>query len=365
MKYLLVLIAFMVKQASGFSQNTLVKIDSLVNEAVKPFLSDKSHAGLSVSFYTNGKRYFYDYGIADKDKNTPVTRQTIFEIGSITKTFAGLLLAKAVEDNKVNLEDDVRKYLKEQYPNLEYKAHPIKLYHLLNHSSGLPFDYIDRTQFEGTPPDSLPWLVSPLESAYTKEQLLKDLHAAKLDTVPGIKLQYSNVAAQLLSYILEELYKKPYDDLVKEFILKPAKMKATGFYKLLPKYLIAKGYNKNSLLMPYNQSKAAGGLLSSSEDLLNYGILQLDEGKKTVALSHQPTWGQIQYYAMGLNWQMQKKGNVRRLWQSGGTAGFTSLLSVYPEKHICFVLLANEFDENSQSELSQIEGRLFESLDKL
>lgn len=355
----------MVKMMIGASQSTSEKIDSLVNEIVKPFLSDKSHVGLSVSFYHNGKQYFYAYGIADKHKNTPVTRKTIFEIGSITKTFAGLILAKAVEDNKVHLDDDIRTYLKESYPNLEYKGSPIKLYQLLNHSSGMPFDYIDRTKFAKANPDSLPLLVGNLESSYTKQQLYKDLHSTKIDTIPGIKLSYSNVAAQLLCYILEEVYDKPYEDLINEFILKPAKMNATGFYQLLQKDLIAKGYNKNGMLMPYNQSKAAGGLLSSGEDLLNYGILQLDEGKKVIALSHQPTWGQIEYYAMGLNWQMKKNDNYRRIWQSGGTAGFTSLLSFYPEKHSCFVLLANEFDENSQGELSKIESRLFESLDKL
>jgi hypothetical protein len=68
---------------------------------------------------------------------------------------------------------------------------------------------------------------------------------------------------------------------------------------------------------------------------------------------------------MGLNWQMQKKENYRHIWQSAGTAGFTSLLSFYPEDKMCFVLLANEYDENSQGELSKIGKKLFESLKKL
>ncbi len=365
MKQFLILLALMFKMTIGVSQDTSKMIDALVNESVKPFLINNSHLGLSVSFYHNGKQYFYAYGTADKDKKIPVTRKTVFEIGSITKTFAGLVLAKAIEDNKVHLDDDIRIYLKESYPNLEYKGSLIKLYHLLNHSSGLPFDYIDRSKFTKANPDSLPLLVGNLEGSYTKQQLYKDLHFTKIDTIPGIKLSYSNVAAQLLSYIMEKVYNMPYEDLISKFILKPLKMNATGFYKSIQKDNAAKGYNKDGLLMPYNQSKAAGGLLSNSEDLLNYGMLHLDEGKKIVALSHQPTWGQIEYYAMGLNWHMQKKENYRRIWQSGGTAGFTSLLSVYPEKHICFVFLTNESDENSQSELSKIEGRLFESLDKL
>ena len=62
---------------------------------------------------------------------------------------------------------------------------------------------------------------------------------------------------------------------------------------------------------------------------------------------------------------MQKKADIRRIWQSGGTAGFTSLLSLYPEKKICFVLLANEYDDNSEGELSKLEEELFKMLNTL
>jgi hypothetical protein len=59
------------------------------------------------------------------------------------------------------------------------------------------------------------------------------------------------------------------------------------------------------------------------------------------ALTHKPTWGQIQYFAFGLTWQMQQKNAIyRRIWQSGGTAGFTSLLVIYPDGcpwEICFL----------------------------
>jgi CubicO group peptidase (beta-lactamase class C family) len=78
-------------------------------------------------------------------------------------------------------------------------------------------------------------------------------------------LSYSNAAAQLLSYILETVYNKPYKELLQQFILQPAKMKSTGFYESLDQKNIASGYNKNGVLMPYNQSKAAGGLFSTSK----------------------------------------------------------------------------------------------------
>ena len=94
-------------------------------------------------------------------------------------------------------------------------------------------------------------------------------------------------------------------------------------------------------------------------DLLNYGIYHPDESNPVIELTHKPTWGQIQYFAFGLNRQMQKKEGVRRIWQSGGNAGFTSLLVVYPDSDYAVVFLTNEHDENSEGDLSSIQKKLF------
>ena len=64
--------------------------------------------------------------------------QTLYEIASLTKTFAGTLLAQAINDNKLKLDDDIRNYLPDSFPNLSYEDHPITFRHLLTHESGLP-----------------------------------------------------------------------------------------------------------------------------------------------------------------------------------------------------------------------------------
>ena len=114
--------------------------------------------------------------------------------------------------------------------------------------------------------------------------------------------------------------------------------------------------------IPHINSGAAGGLYSTTEDLLVYGKLHLNEKNPVVKLTHEPTWGQIQYYVMGLNWQMHQKESYRRIWQSGSTMGFTSLLSVYPKLDIVFVFLTNEHDENSEGALSKIEQNILNVL---
>ena len=68
----------------------------------------------------------------------PPTDATLYEIGSLSKTLAGTLMANAVLDRKLGLDDDVRMYLDDAYPNLQYKGEPIRIRHLLSHTSGLP-----------------------------------------------------------------------------------------------------------------------------------------------------------------------------------------------------------------------------------
>lgn len=338
--------------------------DSITHNSTLPFFEESSKVGLSIAFYYKGREHFYNYGSKQKENERLPTRQTIYEIGSITKTFCGMILARAVTDKKVKLDDDIRLYLDDRYPNLEYQGTPIRLYQLLNHSSGLPFDFIDRKQYETIGSDSLVWVLAGVENQYSREQLYADLHGVKLDTIPGIKLNYSNIAAQLLSFILEKVYQKPFSELVSELITSQANMKRTAFQ--MPdqkKKNIAKGYNEKGVPMPHFNSGAAGGLFSTAEDLLKYGKLHLNEKNPVIALTHKPTWGQMQYFAFGLNWQMQQKNeSYRRIWQSGGTAGFTSLLVIYPELDLVIACLSNEHDENSEGALSSVENKIFNYL---
>ena len=373
-KVLLGLIFLMATTAEIFSQtepqiptdNRLIShADTVVHNAVLPFFEVRSRVGLSMAICDKGKITYYNYGSVQKEKTELPTNNTIYEIGSITKTFCGVLLARAVTENKVKLNDDILLYLDEEYPYLAYKGSPVKLYQLLNHSSGLPFDFIDRKKYKNMNADSVIYILADIASNYTRTQFFNDLHRVKIDTIPGIKLSYSNVAAQLLGFILEKVYKQPYPDLISNYITFPLKMSATAFQlsNNRMKKKKATGYNENGLPMPHFNDGAAGGLYSTTRDLLTYGKMHLNENNPVIKLTHEPTWGQIQYYAMGLNWQMQQKNEgYRRIWQSGSTVGFTSLLCVYPDLDIVMVFLTNEHDYNSEGALSSIEQNILKEL---
>lgn len=372
MKRLIFLLLFIANLTGVYAQTLTDKwqqqLDSLVNAKGKTFIKDSLRVGLSIGIIQNGLTVMYHFGSTSRKESNLPTNSTLYEIGSITKTFTGVLLAQAVKDKKVKIDDDIRLYLTGSYPNLEYGGQPIRLYHLLNHMSRLPFFLPYNPNLFKSNPDSLPFIIYRIQNHYTREQFFKDLHKVSIDTVPGYKFSYSNAGAQLLGYILESVYKTSYANLVKQYITKPLKMSNTTLtYKTKESKEIAKGYNGKGLLMPYNPLiiGPAGGLYSNIPDMLNYINFHLNENDPVVALSHKTTYGNTNTFAISLNWQINKTNEgYRRIFQSGGSFGFSSYLAVFPEVNIGIILLTNEADQTAQPALGNICQEIFEYLKK-
>lgn len=135
------------------SQPAANNLDSLINVLGSSFIREPFATGLAIGVYKNGAESYYNFGSTERGKQTLPTNHTIFELGSITKTFVSLVLAHTVLEGKVKLTDDIRLYLQEAYPNLELKKQPIRLEHLLNNytASGtgiLPKWYISHVPLE-------------------------------------------------------------------------------------------------------------------------------------------------------------------------------------------------------------------------
>jgi CubicO group peptidase (beta-lactamase class C family) len=172
-----------ITSSDNLQQNSL---DTVVHQSVLPFISQQSKVGISIGIYNKGEISTYNYGSTQIEKPELPTNRTLYEIGSISKTFMGTLLAQAVKDSKLKMNDDIRLYLGGSYPNLEYKGTPIRLYQLVSHISGLPFFMPDSPiLFKNPNYDSLPILITRIQQNYSKQQFLEDLHQVKLDTVPG------------------------------------------------------------------------------------------------------------------------------------------------------------------------------------
>lgn len=344
-------------------------VAAIINHAASEFFRDTPQAvGLSIGVLKDGKSYTFDYGTTERGRARRPTADTLYPIASITKTFTGTLLAQAALEKRVRLDDDVRKYLEGDYPNLVFDGHPIRLYDLLDHRSGLPFFLPDTPE---TQPDSsdkdVPWSERIIEQTkgYGREDFFADLHKVKLTFAPGEKFSYSNAAAQLMGYILERIYRMPYEQLLKKKLLDPLKMNNTAItLDSRQRERLAHGYDEKGHLMPEigGELQGAGALKSSIHDMLKYARWEMSEEDAAVKLSHVPTFTSGGYSA-ALNWQIVHSGDSRLIWQEGNIDGFNSLCLVEPEQKLGLVFLANEEDRSSAHNLSTMTNNILKELD--
>jgi len=338
-------------------------LDSLVQRSVSAFMQNNSRVGISVGIIKNGKKFIYNYGSTERDKQDLPTEHTVYELASITKTFGATLLAKAVLDKKVKMNDDIRKYLKEDYPNFEYNGTPITLLNLANLTSGLPNWMPDKDLFGKAHPDDIPYILDSVHTVYSRQDFYRDLHQVKLKALPGSISRHCNTAAQLLGFIMEDLYNDSYENLLKKHFVKPLKMKNTCLLKSGEVSLkMAKGYDGKGRIMPiidWEDLRVAASIASSTSDMLKYMVFQLNEKDPVVALSHQPTFGKIEDGAIALNWKVKITEDGRRsISHTGGSLGFSSYMVFYPDLNSGIVLLSNEADPGTQNELINLADKI-------
>lgn len=310
-------------------------IDSLAIE----HLQNPVNSSLSIGIINGDNREEYFYGTVTKGKEQLPGSNTLYEVGSVTKTFTGIVLAHAINEGKISAEDDIRKYLPDSYKNLEYKGSPIRIKHLSNHTSRLPRVPENLDKQPGFSEQD------PYKN-YGKEMVFDFLKTIKLDTTPGVVNDYSNLGVAVLGLILEDLYKQPLDVLVSRYVTTPTKMTHTTFAVADgDKTNMATGYYETdgSVAMGWSLGafKAAGGIKSDMSDMLNYLAANMNEANADIALSHQPTFKDANM-SVGLNWMLSVTREKQLLvWHNGGTAGFSSFCGYLKDKKVGVVVLNN------------------------
>jgi D-alanyl-D-alanine-carboxypeptidase/D-alanyl-D-alanine-endopeptidase len=372
---------------SLFGQHTQSALDATIRKLGDRFIVDKQAVGLSIGVYANGDGHFYNFGSIERDKDILPSQNTVYEIGSITKTFVSLILAIAVQEQKANLDDDIRKYLKESYPNLEYNGIPIKLVHLANTTSLLP-DWLPELPVEirNLSNDSSSFLRINYYNKLTSTDFFKALHSVKLDTIPGTRSAHSNAAAQLLAYILEGIYQMPMEKLITKYVTTPYKMNETFFINEKKLRSTATGYTASGneanyeFAIPYFKNVA--GLGSTASDLVKYIKMYLDTTNETASLCLRKTIdmtassGKVtkmrpdhtatpDVYSAALGWfKYHPSVSNSQIWADGGTNGFNSYVVIYPHLNSGVVVLANKSDEKIFRALPAIAYEISKVLDE-
>ncbi len=231
--------------------------------------------GLCVGIIENGEvAYASGYGARNMEKNLPMTADTLYGIGSTTKSFTAMAIMQLVEQGKIDLNDPLKKYLNFK---LGSRKDPIKIHHALSHSSGLPAlngAVMAITRGLG--------VIDPSFPMSSKKDFMININGAvkEIFSEPGKNFFYNNDMYTLLGLIIEEVSNMTYEEYIKENILKPlgmnrslfskedfekAENKITGYIQEGPDSPI-KGFMPpfDAFLYP------PGGLLSSVNEMMNY-----------------------------------------------------------------------------------------------
>jgi len=296
--------------------------------------------GVAVGILQKGKIHTAGFGITNVQHPLPVTDDTRFQIGSISKTITGTAIMRLIEQGKLDLDATVQTYL----PNFKVAdpktSEQVTLRHLLTHTAGWDGDFFHDT---GPGDDALPRYVNDMASL---EQM------APLGTV----FSYNNAGFVLLGAILEAIEKKPTESLLKSRVINPLGMTSACFH---PNDVITHrfatghntGKNRPKIARPWALPRyawAAGGVMCHVKDLLKYARFHLGSGKAgnrrllkaaTLKQMHSPqtTIGQLQE-AIGFSWFIDHIDGVKILSHGGGTVGqITHLLLVPKHKFACAI----------------------------
>ena len=282
--------------------------------------------GVSIAVINNGKiEWARGFGVVEAGLDKPITPETLFQAGSISKPVAAMAALRLVEQGKLNLDEDVNLKLKswKVVENDLTKEKKVTLRGLLTHSAGLTVH-----GFPGYAADSqVPTLVQVLNG-----EKPANTGAIRVDTVPGTKWRYSGGGYTILQQLLIDVTGKTFPELTHDLVLKPAGMKQSTYEQPLPKRLDAAAATAHRNGSPIKgryhayPEMAAAGLWTTPTDLalLAIEIQQEIAGKSSKVLSssmaQQMTSRQFENYGLGPS--IDSNGQSMRFGHGGVDEGF-------------------------------------------
>lgn len=315
------------------------------NPAVDAIFADLTRPGspgCALGVYRDGRIiYAKGYGLANIEENVPITPQTIFDVGSISKQFTAASILLLEKQGRLRLDDDVRKYIPE-LPDYSQGRQPITILHLLNHTSGLR-DYVSLFLLSGIHYDNVT----------TDDDALGIIVRQKgLNFPPGSDWKYTGSGYLLLSLIVKRVSGKTLKDFAAKNIFQPLGMMHTQFRNdhtsLIPNRALAYEQGEDGtykLSVSYGEENGDGMVHTSVEDLQrwdeNFYAGQIG-GKDLLAEMQERgklNDGRPLKYAKGLF--LRNYRGLSTIWHSGLSAGYQSYLIRFPEHHFSIACLCN------------------------
>lgn len=308
----------------------------------------------------DGPQWVAGLGLASLEQQTPADENTLFRIGSISKMFVGLAVLKLVEEGRVNLDDK----LSELAPDIDFEnpweeTHPIRLVHLLEHTTG--WDDMSLAEYAYPATDSMS----------LKAGLDYRPASRKSRWVPGTRMAYCNTGPAVAAYVVEKITGKKFEDYIQISVFDPLVMNSSSFY--FSDAYAKRGaslYNNGQLQDYWNIiTRPAGSINSSARDMANFLQLLITRGEFAGQQIIQPAsldrmevphttlgsakgiragYGLNNYTSGYKNFQVAFHGH------NGGMPGALAELSYAPELNAGFVIMINSSNYQALTEISAL-----------
>jgi len=283
------------------------------------------------------------WGLADLRTREPVTTKTLFNLGSVSKTFVANGILRLRDEGKLSLNDSLVKYFP-GFTNPDI-GNRVRIRHLLTHTSGLPdirFPY-DDSVFYLTAKDAENW-----------EPILK---AEKLNFEPGNRYEYSNPAFNALALIIEQVSSTKWQDYLTENIIRPSGMSTTTITDgahpssgVAHAYIFSRGewLEKDYMEEPTFAASGNGGVWSSVEELAKYEqairsavFLKAATLEESRTVQRPPNWNDTTDARIGWSWFIGRTSdNLKIVGHTGSQGGFRANYQSVPEKKWLVVILS-------------------------
>lgn len=331
------------------------KIDALFKK-----WDNNNSPGYAVGVVRNDSLVFAKgYGMANLEYNIPITPETIFHMASVSKQFTAFSIVLLARQGKLNLDDDIHKYLP-WFPDLKVK---ITVHNLLNHTSGIR-DQWQLLAIAGT----------RLHDVITQDQIIKILSKQRaLNFNPGEEWSYSNSGYTMLAEIVRAVSGKSLRQFTDSAIFKPLEMKDTHFHDDYTEIVPNRSYSydrkddthfQNSTLS-YSVAGATSlftNVSDMSKWIMNFYNHKVGDQQDTEQLTQKGKLnnGKEQNYAMGI-FVDDYKGH-KRYSHNGSDAGYRTMVSIFPDIKMGFIVFGNVGDADPGGKAEQISDLFIKDL---
>jgi len=301
--------------------------------------------GVSIGVWNKGREFTAGFGMTNVRNPQPVTADTLFQIGSITKTFTGAMLMRLAEQGKVNLDAPVRKYIKDFKLRDKNVQKQVTVRDLLTHMGGWVGDYFNDF---GNGDDAL-------------DKMVKDI--AKLPQVHPFRTiwSYNNTGFNVAARVIEIVTKKTYEQAAQRMLFGPLDLNMSFFYPddVLLTHRVAAGHqqvdNDVKVALPWAIGRAGngvGGVISTVKDLLKYARFHMSKGRKNILSGkslramRDPQVSAGGRGDMGITWFIRTIRNITLYGHGGATNGQQAYLFFIPDRDFALAVLTNSEDGN-------------------